>query len=137
MKISLRLTLLIVISVLVGATVLVVGTISYRHARFAADHLTQQLLEQTMGRVESQIENLLSQAMTLNALTEQKLRSGQFRADDFGAFVRFAVLAMEHRREMSGFFIGLDATGEAVGVSNLSVKPSIWQSNSRPAVGNL
>src|SRR5258708_5734645 len=121
-------TLLTTISLLVVTTVLVVGIISYRNARFTANNLAQQLLEQTMGRIESQIENLLGQATRLNALTERRLKSRQIRADDFDGFVRHAVDAIELGHKLSGFFIGLESTGESVGVSKLSGKPSIWKS---------
>jgi hypothetical protein len=94
-KVSLRVALLIIFSFLVGTTVLVVGAISYRSARFAANNLAEQLLEQTMARIESQIANLLGQAIKLNALTEHRLRSGQLQPDDFDVFVRYSLDAIE------------------------------------------
>ena len=129
MKVSLRFTLLTIFSLVVGTTVSVVGVISYRHARFTANNLARQLLEQTMGRIASQIDDLLRQATKLNAVTEQRLKSGQIEADDFVGFVRYALNAMLLGDDMSGFFIGLESTGESVGVSNLSDKPSIWRSS--------
>jgi adenylate cyclase len=135
LKLSLRITLLTIISLLVGTTVLVVGAISYRNARFTANNLARQLLEQTMARIESQIANLLAQATKLNAVTEQRLRSGQIRADDFDGFVQYASSAMELGDGLSGFFIGLESTGESVGVSSLLGKPSIWQSKRDPGRG--
>ena len=137
MKISIRLTLLLVLSLLVVLTVLVVGFISYRNAWFTADNLSQQLLEQAMGRIESQIENVLAEARQLNGLTAQRLTSGKMRAEDFDAFVRYGIDAIELGGDLSSFFIGLEATGESVGVSKLSVKPSIWRSKKRSAHGNL
>jgi adenylate cyclase len=134
-KVSLRVALLIIFSFLVGTTVLVVGAISYRSARFAANNLAEQLLEQTMARIESQIANLLGQAIKLNALTEHRLRSGQLQPDDFDVFVRYSLDAIELCGELSGFFIGLESTGESVGVSNLAPKPSIWRSTSDPRRG--
>jgi adenylate cyclase len=134
-KLSLRFTLLTTFALLVGTTVLVVGVISYRHARFTANNLARQLLDQTMSRIASQIENLLGQATKLNVLTEQRLKSGQLRADDLVGFVRYALNAMVLCDQMSGFFIGLESTGESVGVSNLSDKPSIWRSKQNPLSG--
>jgi adenylate cyclase len=131
-KLSLRLTLLTMMSLLVGTAVLVVGYISYRHAQFAANHLARQLLEQTMARIESQIENLLSRATKLNASTEERLKSGRIRADDFVRFVQYSLDAIEIGGELSGFYVGLEANGNSVGVSHLKGKPSIWQSKKDP-----
>jgi adenylate cyclase len=135
LRISLRMTLLTTISLLVATTVLVVGIISYRNARFTANNLAQQLLEQTMGRIEAQIENLLGQATKLNALTERRLKSRQIRADDFDGFVRHAVDAIELGHKLSGFFIGLESTGESIGVSKLSARLSIWKSRKGSRAG--
>ena len=135
MKFSLRITLLMIFSVLIGTTVLVVGIISYRNARFTANNLARQLLAQTMARIDSEINNLLGQATKLNALTERRLKSGQLRADDFDDFVRYSLEAMELGDQLSGFFIGLESTGESVGVSNLSVKTSIRRSKRDPRDG--
>ena len=118
MRLSLRAALLMMLSILIGTTVLVVGAISYRDARFTATNLSRQLLLQTSARIESEIENLLGYARKLNAVTEQRLKSGQIRAGDSNAFVQHALAAAEFRAELSGFFIGLESTGESVGVSN-------------------
>ena len=88
-----------------------------------------------MARIESQFESLLARATKRNALIEGRLRSGRLRPDDFDRFVGFSLEAMELGGELSGFFIGLEANGECVGVSTLAGRPSIWRSRKNPARG--
>jgi adenylate cyclase len=129
---SFRITLLTILITLVAMTVFVVSVISYRLARFTANDLARQLLEQTMARVDSQIDGLLGQATRLNAAMTARMKAGLVRPDDFPGFVQNALDAMDITTELSGFFVGLESTGESVGISHLSGKPSVWQSKRRP-----
>jgi adenylate cyclase len=133
MRFSFRLTMLTILMLLLGITVPVIGLVSYRHSRFAAYELAGQLLEQTMERIETQIEHKLARARELNALAVRLVGSGRLRIDDPDQLVQFSLDAMEMTPDLSGFFIGLAATGESVGASRLLGKPSVWTSTYNPA----
>ncbi len=133
MKFSFRLTLLTTLLLLLATTVSVIGVISYRHARFAANNMARELLEQAMERIEAQIENRLGLAMKLNALTERRMQQGTMHVDDADRFVSYALGALDIANELCGYFIGYESNGEATGVSRLTGKPSIWRSELIPA----
>src|SRR6476646_703854 len=62
MKFSLRVTLTTLLLSVILITVVALGYNSYRNARFTADDLTHQVLEQTSLRVDHQLNDLLFSA---------------------------------------------------------------------------
>jgi adenylate cyclase len=128
MKLPFRLTVLSVVLLLLGTTVLGVGAISYRNARVTAEDLASQMLEQTEARISLEIDKLLQQATRLSAATQQRVQSGRLRLDDFAALIDYLDGALEITDGVTGYFVGLETTGEAAGITRISGRPSIWRS---------
>ena len=64
MRLTLRATVLSILLTLLLGSMAALGYSSYRNARFTADDLTSQVLEQTALRVDQQINHLLLAATT-------------------------------------------------------------------------
>ena len=137
MKLTFRSTFLGILLTLIGVTVSLVGATSYYSARFTADDLSSQLLDQTSARVDEQIQKLITKAVDQSALNRRLLDAGRLRARDFPDLIGFWLEAMAVHRELSSIFIGVEATGESTGVSRLQGKLSIWQSNENESTGKL
>ena len=136
MKVPFRVTLLTLLLVLLGVTVSVVGVTSYLHARSNADELASQLLEQTSRRIDQEIDRFLRQATEHATRTQDRLKSGQLRVDDFPALIAYWRNTMDMTAELTGCFIGLEKTGESVGLSRLSGRLSVWQTHRDPRTGD-
>ena len=135
MKFPFRLTLLTVLLLLLGGTVLALGLTSHFYARSNADDLASQLLEQAAARTDQQIDRLLRQATEQSQLMRGHLQSGRVRLDDPAAFVAASGDALAVAGELTGLFIGLEASGDSVGVSRLSGRPTVWQSRHNARTG--
>src|SRR4051794_10845218 len=83
MKFTLHVTVLTVLLTLVFATVGGLGWSSYHNARFTADDLSAQILDQASLRVDKEINELLLSANRQGALNQHLLESGQFDIQDF------------------------------------------------------
>src|SRR5580698_8013200 len=133
-----RVTLLLLLTGIIVLTVLAIGISSYVNSHAAAKQLSDQVLDQTSQRINQQVENLLSKATDQCSLTEQLLKSGQLNPKDFPKLVGYWREVMTTQPEMTSFFIGLENTGEAVGVSRLHRgKLSIWQTERNPKTKSL
>ncbi len=138
MRLRFRVTLFLILSTLIVLTVATVGISSFLNAQAAARELAGQILEQTALRVDQQVEKLLSEATSQCALTVQMLRSGQFEANDFPRLVHYWQGAMGVSPDLTSLFIGLEATGESVGLSRLRPdRPVIWQASRDPKTARL
>jgi adenylate cyclase len=135
MRVSFRLTLITILLVLISITASVIAIVSYVHARRAADELASRILNQTEARSRLEIDRLLKQATDLSAATRQRIVEGRVKADDFAGQIAFLRDAMEITGELTGYFIGVEATGEATGITRLSGTPSVWQSSAAAPPG--
>src|SRR5262245_59493876 len=106
MKIPFRMILLSILLLMLGATALTIGGLSYRQARFMADALVRQYLDQASARIDLQITTLLGQADRLRAATETRLGPGGLdagRPDDLVAHLRDALTISGG---VTGYFVG-------------------------------
>jgi adenylate cyclase len=129
MKLTLRVTLTAILLALTVVTVAALGYSSYRNARFTADDLTAQVLEQTTQRLDAQINDLLRTANVQGQLNERLLRSGQFNPRDFRSLAKYWVQVMSAHPRLTRISLGLEDTGEWVYVRR--------QLDGRLAVGEL
>ena len=136
-RFTFRSTFLGILLTLVSVTVSLVAVGSYTNARFTADDLSTQLLEQTSARVDEQVQKLITEAVDQSALNRGLLDAGRLQARDFPGLVAYWLEVMAVHRDLSSVFMGVEATGESTGVSRLQGKLSIWQSNANATTGTL
>ncbi|HEV3449307.1 MAG TPA: adenylate/guanylate cyclase domain-containing protein [Gemmataceae bacterium] len=138
MRLPFRYAVLAVLLGLLGATVLLLGISSYANARFTAKDLSDQILEQTTARVDQQIAEILSEALEHGPLSKGLFMTDWLRTDDFPSLVGFWSQVIEVNPELTGLFLGVEATGESVGVSRLTPTGlSVWESKRNQATGRL
>jgi adenylate cyclase len=133
-----RTLLLILLGGLILLTVSTVGVSSYLNARSAAHELSDQIFVKTSLIIDQEVEKLLGQAVGQCSQTLRLLQSHQLSLDKSSQLVGYwkAVLAVQPR--ITSFFVGLEGTGEAVGVSRLRKgKLSIWQTRRDPRTASL
>jgi adenylate cyclase len=135
MKLPLRITLLSTLLILLSSAVLVVGASAYIRARMTADDLAAQVMNQTASRIDLQLDTLLSQAPKLNRLCAQHILEGRVQAADFAGDIAFFRDGMELAKGLTGYFIGLEASGEATGITRVTGEPRVWQSARDPKSG--
>ena len=132
-----RLALVTLMGVLIVFTVTTIGVCSYLNSRSAARELSGQVLDQTSERIELQVGKLINQATVQCALTVELLKSGQLTSDDFPNLVAYWRGVMRVQPELTALYIGLEATGESVGVSRLGGKLTIWETRWNAALANF
>jgi adenylate cyclase len=138
MKIRFRLALLTLLIGLIVLTVSAIGLFTFWNARSAAEDLAGQVLEQTALGIDQQIEKLLSEATNEGSLNRKLLQSGRYRSDDFPQLVGYWQEVMAVHPNLTSLFIGLERTGESVGVSRLhGGKLSVWQTRQNPQTKGL
>jgi len=138
MRFRFRVALIVLLVGLLVVTTATVGICSYVNSRASARELADQVLDQTSLRIEKQIEKLLGDATASASLTVRLLESGQLRSNDFPGIVRYWEDVMQVHPEVTSFFIGLESTGECVGVSRLQGnKLSVWQTTRKPGADAL
>ncbi len=114
MKITFRATLTTILLTLVVVTVGGLGIVSYRNARFTADDLSAQILDQTAQRVDAQINALLLTANAQGRLDRRLLESGQLDAGNFRTLARFWLEVMAAQPRLTRLSFGREDTGEWV-----------------------
>src|SRR5712691_11851853 len=112
MKFTLRVTVLTVLLVLVVATVAGLGWNSYRNARFTADDLSAQVLDQASLRVDHQMNDLLITANEQAALNQRLVQSGQYDVRDFPRLAAYWLEVMKVHPKLTRLTFGAEATGE-------------------------
>src|ERR1700735_2101918 len=133
MRFRFRVALIVLLVGLLVVTTTTVGICSYINSRASARELADQVLDQTSLRIEKQIEKLLGDATASASLPVRLLESGQLRSTEFPRLVRYWEEVMHVHPEITSFFIGLESTGECVGVSRLQGdKLSVWQTTRKP-----
>jgi len=129
MKFTLRVTLLTILLTLILLTVAALGSNAYRNARFTAEDLSQQILEQTSLRIDDQINDLLYTANKQGLLNQALLQSAQFDSRDFSRLAAYWLEVMKVHTRLTRLSLGLEATGEWFYVRRLL--------NGKLAVGEL
>lgn len=109
---SFRLTLSSVLVALVTLAVFAIGAVSLRLGSESATELSQQVLEQTLHRVDLRVRSFLRVAVRQSQLSERLLQSGQLPATDFAALSRHFTQAMEVHKDLTNLGLGVEATGE-------------------------
>jgi adenylate cyclase len=112
MKFTLRLTLTTTLVTLIVLTVAALGYNSHRNARFTAEDLSSQILDETSMLVESHIDSLLTQASREGDLNRELLQDGQFDTKNFERLARFWIKVLETHPHISRQSLGLEATGD-------------------------
>ena len=112
MKFTLRATLTTILLSLLALTVSSLGYSSYRNARFTANDLSDQILDQTSKLIDSQINDLLHSANEQGRLNLRMIRSGQYTIADFPLMARYWLEAMDVHPRIARLSFGLEATGE-------------------------
>jgi adenylate cyclase len=133
-----RTLLLILLGGLILLTVSTVGVSSYVNARSAAHDLSDQIFVKTSLSIDQEVEKLLTGAVKQCSQTLQLLKSHQLSIDDPSRLVGYWEAAMAVQPQITSFFLGLERTGEAVGVLRLRKgKLSIWQTRRDPRTARL
>jgi adenylate cyclase len=112
MRFTLRATVLSILLTLLLGSMAALGYSSYRNARFTADDLTTQILEQTALRVDQRINGLLLTANSQGAWNRRLLESGLYPADDFARLSSFWLEVMDEHKNLSRLSFGVEETGE-------------------------
>src|SRR4051794_3645428 len=112
MKFTLRATLTTILLTLVALTVSALGYSSYRNARFTAEDLSDQILDQTSMLIDSQINDLLHSANEQGRMNLRMIGAGHFTVDDFPLLARYWLEAMLVHSRITRLSFGLEATGE-------------------------
>jgi adenylate cyclase len=136
-KFTFRATFLGILLMFIAVTVALVGISSYYNARFTADDLSTQLMQQTSARVEEQVQKLLTAAVDESATSRRLLDAGRLHTDDVTDLVRYWLEAVAVHRELSAMFVGMESAGQSSGVSRLQKRLSIWQSSVNASTGRL
>ena len=128
-----RSTLLVLLGGLVLLAVFAVGLTAYINARASAHELSGQVLEQTAKQIEQQVERLLDQAAEQCELTRGLIDAGVLDPAKPPVLVEYWRQSLAVQPETTSFFLGLERTGEAVGVSRLrKEKVTVWQTEQQP-----
>jgi adenylate cyclase len=112
MKLTLRFTLTAILLALTVFTVASLAYVSYRNARFTADDLSAQILDQNSQRVDSRVNSLLLAANTQGDLNRRLLESGQFDARDFRKLARYWLDVMAAHPRLTRLSAALEDSGE-------------------------
>jgi adenylate cyclase len=133
-----RVALQLLLGILILLAVATVGLSSYLNFRSAAYELSEQVLGQTSLRIDGQVEKLLTEAVDQCSLTLQQLKSRRLSNRDFPQLVEHWEAVLTTQPDITSHFLGLEGTGETVGVSRLQKdKLSIWQTQRNPRTAKL
>lgn len=116
MKFRFRLTQLAINLSLVGVLTVAVATLAYFAAAYTVDDLSAQVLEQSLLRVDRQARFLLETAEDQTNLCLALSGHLQMTAADFPQLVPLMTSLLSSGSEATSIFIGLEATGECIGV---------------------
>ncbi len=137
MKLTLRATLTTILVSLLLLTMGSFGISFYRNARFTAENLSSQILEQNSKLVDFQINELLHVALEQGRVNQKLLRSGTFRADGFADLSRYWLDVMEVHPRLSRLSLGIEATGEWLVVDRPEGKLTLNELRPNAATGKL
>src|SRR6266481_947003 len=101
MKLTLRFTLTTTLVTLIGLTVAALGYNSHRNARFTAEDLSSQILDETSKQIESQLDTILKVASMHGHLNDDLLRDRQFDTETFARLARFWISVLKTNPRIS------------------------------------
>ncbi|HEY2827870.1 MAG TPA: adenylate/guanylate cyclase domain-containing protein [Pirellulales bacterium] len=114
-----------------GVTLLSLGTVGifwHINSHDAARKLADQVLDRLAIGIEEQIEKLLGDADTDCRMTEELLRTGQLKIDEFSKLAQYWWAVLRVDPDVTSFYLAQEATGETLGVTRLRGDPiSVWQ----------
>jgi adenylate cyclase len=127
MRVSIRVTLVAVVTVTTVTTTAAIAAYSYANAHRTAELLAADITEQTSARVAENVTHLLETARDEVALTARWVRAAPPGAARSGELVARWRDSLAVHPELTSQFIGVEATGESVGVSRLAgERMSVW-----------
>ena len=112
MKLSLRATLTTTLVTLILLTVVALGLNARRNARFTAEDLSSQILDQTAKLVETKVDTLLEIAARQGLFNEELIRDRQFDALAFHQIARFWIATLKSHPRISRESLAIEKTGE-------------------------
>jgi hypothetical protein len=132
MKLRFRFTQLAINLTLVGVLTISVATLAYFAAAYTVNDLSQQVLEQSLLRVDRRARVLLETAEDQTEVSLKLFGRPQITAADFPQLVPLLTSLLGTGPESNSIFIGLNETGECLGVIR---QPSgtfaVWELNQR------
>jgi adenylate cyclase len=128
MRIRFRSTFLVTLLTLVGLIAFLIGATSYYSAKVTAQDLSRQVLEQTSARVDKEVRELTASAIRVSALNKRLIEHGVAGPHDFAWLVPYWADVLRGEPGLSSVFVGVEATGESSGVSQLGDRLSVWES---------
>src|SRR5438445_5115935 len=137
MKWTLRVTVMTAMLTLVVITVLGLGLASARNARFTANDLTAQILEQTALRIDQQINALMFNANHVSALHRELLESGQLTIKPFTSLSQYWLKVMQVHPRLTRISFGVEETGEWFYVKRHAGKLVVGELLRSPRTGKL
>lgn len=138
MKFRFRLTQLAINLSLVGVLTLAVAALAYSAAAYTVDDLSQQVLEQSLLRVDLRARVLLETAEDQTELSLTLFDRPQMTAADFPRLVRLMTSLLSSGPEATSIFIGLEGTGECIGVFRESADSfAVWELTQNPQGNGL
>ena len=136
MKLSLRVILTTTLLTMSVLTVAALGYNAYRNARFTAEDLSSQILDQNTRRIDSRIDLLLDLASRQGRLDSGLIRDREFNDDAFAWLSRYWMEVLKVHPRMSRESLGLEATGEWAFVRRLpDGKMAIGELRRDPSTG--
>jgi len=133
MKFRFRFTQLAINLTLVGVLTIAVAALAYFAAAYTVNELSQQVLEQSLLRVDRRARVLLETAEDQTEVSLKLFGRPQMTAADFPQLVQLLSSLLSTGPESSSIFIGLEETGECIGVvREPSGTFSVWELIQRP-----
>ncbi len=137
MKLTLRATLTTILVSLLLLTMGAFGVSFVRNARFTAENLSSQILDQNSRMVDFQINELLHVANEQGRTNQKLLQSGTFRTDRFAEFSRYWLDVMEVHPRLARLSLGIEATGEWFLIDRPGGKPALHELLRNSTTGKL
>jgi hypothetical protein len=117
MKPSFRAVLLTVLLAFVLTTVLSLGVSGYLTSHATAQDLTLKVLDQASLVIDREMRGLLIKTDQYGDITQRMVRAGTLGLDHPTELVGYFRAVMEDFPELTGIFLGTEASGECLGLS--------------------
>jgi len=137
MKATLRVTVMTAMLGLVILTAIALGLSATHNARFTANDLTAQLLEETALRIDQQINGLMFTANHASSLNRELLESGQFDIKPFTRLSAYWLKVMQVQPRLTRISFGVEETGEWLYVKRHAGKLAVGELLRNPRSGKL
>jgi len=134
---TLRVTVMTAMIGLVVITAIGLGLSAARNARFAANDLTAQVLEETALRVDQQVNGLMFTANHASSLNRELLESGQFDLKPFTRLSAYWLKVMQVEPRLTRLSFGVEETGEWLYVKRQAGKLAVGELLRSPRTGKL